>query len=118
MPRATLTVQVRSHATMNVGAGLATLTMTAGEATNGHQFAITGRELIIAHNTEASAKWVKLTAAADASGRTGTTGNYSLAAGGIAAFAVSPLDVWAQTGNVAYVDVEHAGVKLAAVRYP
>jgi len=118
MPRSTLDVQVRPHATMNIPAGTVTLTMTPGDPANGHQFSVTGRELLIAQNTETSPKWVKLTAAADAFGRAGNTGNYAIAPGAIAVFAVSPMNVWAHQGNVAYVDVEHAGVLLAAVRYP
>lgn len=118
MSRSTITPQARAHLTMDVTPGSATVTWTNGDPTNGHSFSITGRELLLARNAGSSSAWVKVIGASDAFGRTGTTGNYAVAAGATAVFAVSPLNVWGQTGNVAWVDVESSDIKLAVIRYP
>lgn len=118
MERDPITVQHRGHARMNIEAGAADIVWTDGNPTAGHKFALSGRELLLVRNVAATPQWVRIIGGSDSFGRSGTSGDYDVAAGGMAAFAVSPVEVWAQAGQWAFVDVESADVKLAVVRYP
>lgn len=97
-------------------AGAADLTMTAADATNKEQVAITGQELVIAHNTGASAYTVTISSVADDQGRTGDVATYSLAAGDYAIFGPFGLEGWKQTDGKLYFEASNASVKFGVVR--
>lgn len=95
----------------------ADLTMTAADASNKEQVTITGKELVIAHNTGASAYTVTISSVADAAaGRTGDVSAYSLAAGEYAVFGPFDLDGWEQSDGKLYFEASNASVKFGVVR--
>jgi hypothetical protein len=80
-----LTTQVLVQNNVNVTAGQLALTFTACDAVNGNSFISTGREVIIAQNTDTSAHTFTISSVPDALGRSDTSlTNYSLAATGSA----------------------------------
>lgn len=98
------------------GAGTATITWTAADATNKQQFTGTGREIILVKNTGVAAKTVTVTSAADDLGRTKDITAYSVAAGATAIIGPVPLRGFAQTSNKIYFEGEHADISFAVVR--
>ena len=117
MARVTLTKQVPlgPYPTLPVGAGTMTLTETAADMTNKEQFVPSGDDLIIAHNTGASARTITITSAADERKRTGDVSTYSIAAGGIAAFRIQKPG-WMQTDGKIYIEASNAEVKWAVAQ--
>jgi len=97
-------------------ANAADLTMTAADATNKEQVALTGNELIIAHNTGASARTITVTSVVDEMGRTGDVSAYSLGAGEYAVFGPFGTEGWRQTNSKLYFEANHAEVKFGVVK--
>jgi len=89
-----------------------TLTMTAADVANGQKFALTGRELLILHNSGASTRTYTVTSVADPYGRLGHITTQNILAG--AYMAIGPLDVqaWRQTDGQLYISVSNAEVLL------
>lgn len=80
-----LTTQVLVQNNSQVSPGQLALTQTACDSSNGNSFTATGREIIIAQNTDSSPHTFTITPVADPYGGTNTTlTNYSLAAAGSA----------------------------------
>lgn len=94
------------------------VTFTAADATNKQQVTLTGREIIIAHNTGAGARTVTITSVADDMGRTGDITADSIAAGGYHAYGPFPLEGWEQTDGKLYFEASHAEVEFAILRTP
>lgn len=88
-----------------------TLTMTAVDISNGNKFALTGREILILHNTGVSTRTYTISSVADPYGRSGdiTTSNILAAAYMI----IGPFDItaWRQTDGQMYFISTHADVK-------
>lgn len=97
-------------------ANAADLTMTAADAVNYEMVALTGNELVIAHNTGAGARTVTISSVVDDLGRTGDITAYSLGAGEYAVFGPFGLEGWKQTDGKLYFAAEHAEVKLGVVK--
>jgi hypothetical protein len=96
----------------------ADLIETAADATLKQSTVLTGRELIIAHNTGAGARTVTFTSVADERGRTGDITTYSIGAGKIAVFGPFTRAGWMQSGGLIYYEAEHAEVKFGVIRLP
>lgn len=120
MARVTLTAQdaLGSYPSLPIASNGADLTETAADATNKEQVLLTGRELIIAHNTGAGARTVTFTSVADALGRSGDITTYSIGAGEIAVFGPFKREGWAQSNGYLYIEASHAEVKWGVVRLP
>lgn len=89
--------------------------MTAADTTNKEQFVLTGKELIIVHNTGAGARTYTVTSVADPFGRTGDIAAQSIAAGAI--HVVQPgIAGWQQaSGGYLFLEASHAEVKFGIV---
>jgi hypothetical protein len=99
-------------------ANSADLTMAAGDVANKNQFAATGDEVVIAHNTNGSAQTITVTSSPDPYGRTKDISAYSIGAGEYAVFGPFELTGWVQTDGKVYLEVSHADVKLGVVKLP
>jgi len=97
-------------------AGLA-LTFTAADASNGNQFTLTGREILIIFNAHAtSAKTVTLTSAPNSKGRTGDITAQSLTAQTYYVFGpIKDKAGWAQAGGVLYLDAQDNNIQYAII---
>jgi hypothetical protein len=95
------------------------LTWTAGDATNGNQFAATGREIVLARNTDTATHTVTIVSvndpygrSADASEQLATSGS----SGDHTAFGPVPRIGWQQSDGKVYIDVTDATIELAVLR--
>jgi hypothetical protein len=115
MPRVTLT---RSNSPgPNPTAGVA-VTMTAADTVNKEQFALTGREILIIHNTGASSRTYTITSVADPFGRLGDITAQTIAAGAIHTVGPFGLAGWQQTGGYLYIEANNAEVKFGVIALP
>jgi hypothetical protein len=89
--------------------------MAAADASNLNQFVANGKDLVIAHNTGASAYTITITSAADPYGRMGDIATYSLGAGEYAVFGPLELAGWVQTDGKVYLQASNAAVKFGVV---
>lgn len=102
--------------TDDYSAGAADLTMTAADTVNKEEVALTGNELVVAHNTNAGAQTVTVSSVVDDMGRTGDITTYSLAADDYAVFGPFGLQGWRQSDGSLYFEASHADVKLGVVK--
>ena len=101
-----------------VNAGDLAAAFTAADVANGNSFPSTGREIIIAQNTDgAAAHTVTITSIADERGRTGDITTYSIPANGFAAFAVTSTAGWKQSDGNIYLAASDAQVKFLILRF-
>lgn len=115
MPRVTLT---RTNSPgPNPSAGVA-VTMTAADTSNKEQFALTGREILLVHNTGASSYTYTITSVADPYGRTGDITTQSIAAGAIHTLGPFGLAGWQQTDGRLYLEASNTAVKFGVVALP
>jgi hypothetical protein len=116
MPRQTLT---KTTAPGGYAAAGVTVTMTAAIVADKEQFVATGKELVIAHNTNVGAQTVTITSAADETGRTKDITTDSLAAGAIRVYGPFPLPGWVQAGTqYIYLQAGHADIKFGVIVLP
>lgn len=95
------------------------LPMTAADAVNYEMVVMSGKDLVIAHNTGAGARTVTITSATE--GRTRRTGDittYSIGAGEFAVFGPFEKAGWMQTDGKLYFAGEHSEVKFGVVALP
>lgn len=115
MPRVTLT---RSNSPgPNPTAGVA-VTMTAADTVNKEQIALTGREIVIIHNTGESSRTYTITSVADPYGRLGDITAQTIAAGAIHTVGPFGLLGWQQTGGFLYLEASNAEVKFGVIALP
>ncbi len=96
----------------------AVLTMGAADVTNKNQFLAQGSDLVVAHNTGASAHTVTINSANDPYARKGDITAYSLAAGAYAVFGpFLPLG-WQNSDGYVYLEADSAEVKFGVVALP
>ena len=115
MARTTLTKSTAAGAYATAGV---VLTMTAADASNQNQFVANGNDLVIAHNTGASARTITITSVADPYGRSGSITTESIAAGAYKLFGPYSLVGWVQTDGKIYLEASHADVKFGVVTLP
>lgn len=94
------------------------VTMTAADTTNNEQFALTGREVLIIHNTGASSYTYTITSVADPYGRLGDITTQSIAAGAIHTVGPFGLAGWQQTGGYLYLEASNTAVKFGVIALP
>jgi hypothetical protein len=112
-----LSTQVLVQNNAQVGAGALTLTLTACDTVNGNSFTATGREIIIAQNTDTSPHAITVTPVADPYGGTNTTlTSYSLPASTVSAIQMKYLIGWSSSGTISMTCTSNL-VKFAIVQY-
>ena len=104
----------------SVGAAALNIAETASDASNGNYVAnMTGREVVIARNTDSGAQTVTFTSAPDEKGRTSDITAYSIGAGLIAYFSFrGGTTGWQQSNGQLYIDTSSALVKLTCLQFP
>lgn len=116
MPRTSLTPKAALGAYGDYSvADSADLAMTAADVANLNQFSASGKDLVFAHNTGASAYTVTITSAPDPYGRTKDIATFSLAAGEYGVFGPFSLTGWVQADGKIYLQASNASVKLGIV---
>lgn len=118
MARTNLTPKAAVGAYGDYPADSADLAMTAADVANMNQFSASGKDLIVAHNTGASAYSVTITSAPDPYGRSKDIATYSLAAGEYAVFGPFQLAGWVQSDGKIYLQASNASVKFGIVALP
>lgn len=118
-PRITLTKTIALGSYGNYAtAGVADLTMTAADTSDLNQFVANGNDLVIAHNTGASAYTVTITSMPDPFGRTKDIAAYQLEVGDYAVFGPFALTGWVQTDGKIYLQANNAAIKFGVVQLP
>jgi hypothetical protein len=113
MGRTALTVQTLSGPHPGVAD---TITFAAGDPGNDNDFTFTGKEIIIAYNSDATATWdLTLTSIADPFGRLVTLVKEMLPET-YAIFEASDLTGWLQAGGKFFLTVENVAIELAVIR--
>lgn len=96
-----------------------TLTSVAADTTNFNAVALTGKEILIARNSGASAYTVTITSVADpVYGRTGDISAVSIPAGESRMWGPFPLEGWRQADNKLYFQANNAAVLFTVIRLP
>ena len=103
------------YPTLPVAANALDLVETAADVTNKEEFAPSGDDLVIVHNTGASPYTVTFTSVPDEMKRTGDVPAYSLGAGELASFRFKKQG-WLQTDGNIYIEASNAAVKWAVIQ--
>ena len=113
-----ITIQTVEGPFAEIAAGEADVTLAAGDAVNGNSMAVTGKEVLLAHNSSGGALTMTITSVIDEKNRTKHITDYSLAAGDYAVFLVGMTmsKGWKQTDGTILVDVAAADILLAALK--
>jgi len=97
-----------------------TLTWNDADSSNGNDFAMTGRDLVLVRNAHATdPKTYTVTSAADSQSRTKDITAESLTAGVVVV--LGPFrnkSGWAQTSNKFYINGEDTNIKIAVILLP
>lgn len=94
----------------------AALAMTAADVANKNQFKLTGREVIVAHNTDgAAAHNVTITSTDDPYGRQGDI-TEQIAAGAMRIFGQLQLAGWLQSDGMLYLEADDAQVEFGVIQ--
>lgn len=96
-----------------------TVTFSAADATDKNRFVLTGKELIIAWNTDpANPYTVTITSSADDKGRTKDITAESLAANTFKMYGPLAKLGWVQTGGYLHLEANNAAIKFAVITVP
>jgi len=106
------------YPSLPLAADEADLAFDAGDAVNGNEFALTGREIILARNDDAGAQTLTISSVDDQYNRDGDISAYSIGAGEYAVFGPIPLHGFRQSDGMCYLDVSDANIKIAIIRIP
>lgn len=103
----------------SITANSADFTWTACDASNGNSCTHTGKELILAYNSNGSATayTITVTSVADELGRTGDQ-TYSLGAGEYCVLGPYPVRGWRQSNGKLYFSSTNAELKFRVIRLP
>lgn len=107
-----------SDPALPLAAGSADLREDAADVVNDNSYQCTGRELVIAHNTDAAAQTLTVSSSADEHHRTGDITAYSIAAGKTASFGPFRPEGWARADGTVKLTASSVNVKLSIVRLP
>lgn len=118
MARSTLTKTVAPGGYAAAGVALTIAASTGASGSSGNQFVSTGKELVIAQNTDASPHTVTITSSNDPFGRAGTITAESIAAGAFHIFGPFPTPGWQQGDGMVYLEATDITVKFAVVVLP
>lgn len=116
MARTALTVTVLKQNNYAVQAGDLAVTL-ASDVANSNLFASTGKEVLIAQNTDSAAHTFTVTSLADHLGRTGDIAAYSVPANSIAAVECSVLEGWRQSDGNIYLSSSNALLTFGVLRF-
>ena len=94
----------------------ALLTMTAADTTDQNAVVLYKGDILVAHNTDASAHTVTVTSSADPLGRTKDITAESIAAGAIRVFGAFNLPGWKQSDARLYFEANDATVYFGVIR--
>ena len=89
---------------------------TAADVANKNDFALTGDEVILVHNTGGSAHTITLITVNDPQNRLGTIAGYSVGAGLFAVFSARDITGWKQTDGKFYLEANHAEIEFAILK--
>lgn len=103
-----------------VAAGAADFVWVAGTVSDGDTFVCTGRELLLAKNTNVGAQTITIVSTVDETNRTEDIATYSLAAGDYAVFGqgLTNSKGWKSDAGTIRITVSHAEVLVAVLRLP
>ena len=93
-------------------------TFTAADVANGNEFAASGRDLILAYNSDVSSHNVTITSQADQFGRLGTITSEALPAGAYHLYGPLAKTGWANSSGQILLSADNAGVKFAILQIP
>lgn len=114
MARTTLTPQDAPGS--YAAAGLA-LSQVVADVSNGNDFVMSGKDLLIAQNTDSAAHTVTIASVADQLGRLGSITAESIAAGAIHVFGPFQPTGWSNAGKL-QINASDATVKFSILRVP
>jgi hypothetical protein len=119
MPRTIVTPRAVTvgHPTLPVPVNSLDLTEVAADIVNKNRVVHTGKEVIVAHNTDVGAVTVTITSV-PVHGRSGDVTAYSLGAGEIALFGPYPTTGWRQTDGYLYFEASDVDCKFAVLKLP
>lgn len=113
MPRTALTVLASDGP---YDADGISVTWTAADVTNKNQFTPTGREVVLARNTDGvTAYSVTITSVADDFGRTRDM-TVSIPANGFRMFEITALAGWQQSDGQIYLEATNTAIQFAVIR--
>ena len=95
------------------------IAFTAADATNGNSFPLTGGEILLVWNTDASAHTFSITSVADTLGRTGDVTTYSVGAGIISAYSFrGGVNGWQQGDGTVHIPAASSALLKFCVLKP
>ena len=97
--------------------GAQAYTFTAHDTVDENDFLLTGREVLLISNTDASSQDVVIGSAPDSYGRTGDL-TISVAAGTRQAISFLDRSGWMQSDGALYLDCTSANIEYAVLRLP
>ena len=115
MARTALTVQALTGP-FPAALTLDTLVWTAADISNLNSFVLTGREIILVRNDDASGQLVTLTSVADDKNRVGNV-TKTVATTAYAVFAATDISGWIQSDGLFYLDAPDADVFFSIIRF-
>ncbi len=93
-------------------------TEAASDVANGNMFVSTGKELLVARNTDVSTHHVTVNSVADDKGRTGDITSEAIAAGAIRVYGPFAKSYWAQSNGNINCSADDATVKFTVIQLP
>jgi hypothetical protein len=120
-PRSTLTKLTApgNYPTLPITANSLDLPMAATVVADKTQFVASGKDLVIAQNTGATAHTVTISSVANPKdGRTGDVAAYSIDAGEIAVFGPFSREGWLQADGNIYLEANHVEIKFGVITLP
>jgi len=121
MARSTLvkTTAPGNFPTLQPTANSLDITMAATVVADKTQFLASGKDLVIAQNTGATAHTVTITSVASAkNNRTGDITSYSMDAGELAVFGPFEREGWMQSDGYVYLEANHIEIKFGVITLP
>lgn len=121
MAQTVLTIEEMQAAFAAIAANGLDFVFTAADVANGNSFQCTGRELLIAYNSDGANPYTfGVTSVDDEKGRSEDVGPYSLAAGEYAYWTggLTNSKGWKQTSGLIYLTANNAAIKFAVLRLP
>jgi hypothetical protein len=116
MAQTALAVTILKQNNYAVQAGDLTVSF-ASDIVNGNSFAATGREIILAYNSDTVAHTFTVTSQPDSLGRTADIAAYSVAAGAVAAIEASVLNGWINSSGNVILTSTNALLKFGILRF-
>lgn len=91
-------------------------TLTPADTANGNMFTSSGRDILIAQNTDSAPHNLSILSAPDPQSRTADITNYSIAAGGFVMVTIPASALFTQTDGNVYFSADNVAVKFLLTR--